>query len=130
MDTPHLMVPIVLRGAATHIIINGWCRTDMFGPHTIGDRASTSALGAIWATICHSPDYPELAIWASAAFASYLNAWFMPRPNSLTGVARYPKSKRVITSWNNRDGRTADQVVTALRAAADRYESECLSTIQ
>ena len=113
-----------LRGAAHYIAVHGWTQGDYYDPYDNGPFPATCATGAI-SMAAHgrrtddiealSLDYKSDYVRAVDHFADYLDRH--------TCDPHAPDDTTVLPfDYNDAPGRTADQVITALRDAADEWD--------
>jgi hypothetical protein len=136
-DTPatvHEQTPAqLLRGAAVHIDTHGWhqgCRYEMHAelnptpPACAAGALCIATYGSALADLIRWPE-PTEAQWRALGevyrfFACHLlgtDLGYRGDPGELLDVY-----EEIIGTWNDHDGRTAAQVTTALREAADGWD--------
>lgn len=104
-------IPAALRGAATMIREKGWCQGSAIGPR--------GEVCVSWA-VCRAD--PRSVILAREAVRDELYRRGVP-PNWQTPVWKTPKDKPPETislaRWNDEEGRTKEEVLEVLEAAAE-----------
>jgi hypothetical protein len=133
----------VLRTAADYLETNGWSQREFFAWGD-GDHPAACALGAIQIAVTGQPvdvfaglcDHADLvAVQAAAASvvkhlhhvynaAQFTSIW---DPHTATWL-ECADPTHTLTVWNDRDGRTANEVITALREAANQHEKTAPTT--
>jgi hypothetical protein len=124
-DTPARL----LRAAADYIEAHGWHQGTLFNRLTTTERPPACAAGALYfagygdaISEVHMLLYPRRVVLAAfRVFAGHLVDTDPTLPNepATDSLAAY---EEVIGAWNDRDHRTAVEVTTTLRAAADQWE--------
>jgi hypothetical protein len=119
----------LLRGAALYLQRHGWLQGDFFDLLAEAAFPPACAIGAI--NICAhgrpilgSDDtaddaHTDAAIRAMRVLAAYLDPYYA----DTTGIPYGPSAIDVVSDWNDHDGRTLHDVVTALTDAADDWDS-------
>ena len=107
----------LLRGAALYLRRHGWIQDDYYRPassHT-ATTPPACAVGAIaMAAYGHAVDAPSLHTEPEVKD-------FHRAVDALDGYLQDTHAADLYT-WNDTDGRTAEQVITALHEAADRWD--------
>jgi hypothetical protein len=126
MDTTPPTTAAILYGAADHLSRHGWHQGGL-RPYTgtitvppplcAGSAISVAAHGNILSWLF---DTDPAASSALAYFAQHITL-------SLTG-APWQDPAGIVSQWNDDPLRTADEVITALRAAAKQWETEHATT--
>jgi hypothetical protein len=112
----------VLRSAALYLRRHGLHQGDMFA-HPIGLGSAACAQGAVKMAICGNPHgtYTDhdvvLFDETMTVLAEQVDCDFNPWDDD----ANTPWI--VVADWNDAEGRTVDQVVTAMTEAADQYDT-------
>jgi hypothetical protein len=128
--TPNTDPVQVLRNAADYLETNGWIQGDFFVRTGMNHEPTAAcALGAIQIAVVgfaldvfslFNPGAPEFdtTVRAAGLVVNHLR--------QLHNTARLSTSSQTtaLVRWNDRNGRTAAEVVTAMREAADRHDRE------
>jgi hypothetical protein len=126
VDRPDLSPADVLRCAALYVQRHGFHQGDMFADLTTSTPAAC-AQGAVKMAICGNPhaSYTRhdavLFDETMTVLAGHLDPDFDSWGLDIFGEPAEPQS--VVADWNDEDGRTIDQLVTALTEAADDYDT-------
>ena len=107
-----------LYGAALFIEQYGWGQENLFGSYE--PPAQMCALGAIGMAMFANPSDAQAILWDEHSPVTVL-AEHIDAAAYHNAVVH---ANEIVADWNDTPGRTAEQVVTELRAAADAYESE------
>lgn len=120
-----------LRVAATYLADYGWWQGDLYADLTISCPPA-DVPGAVRAVVYgYANDAPvldgrlgwhvDIALGVLADHLDHLNTGQPDDGLTLLGWLDY--AGHAVTAWNDDTGRTLDQVLTAMRAAADRYDT-------
>ncbi|NUT23814.1 MAG: hypothetical protein HOV77_32015 [Hamadaea sp.] len=121
MNTPTNPTPVatpaqILRDAATYLQVYGWTTDNYYDRSTAAAFPPACASGAIYYAAC-GVAYP--------ATLDGLDSYYEAEDFFVRHLGLNPKQSDLpIADWNDRDGQTADTVITALRSAADAWESK------
>ena len=120
----------VLRRAADHLTKHGWVQHHYYGtnhPHPAACAVGALAIAAYgyphadpFSAAFDDDDPTQLACWHLFVDAEFALAAYLGLHTIADGPALFDES---IHGWNDHPGRTADQVITALHAAADRHQT-------
>jgi len=116
----------VLRYAALYVQRHGFHQGDMFASLTT-PTPPACAQGAVKMVICgnpqaaYTPDEAVLFDETNRALARHLDREYLGWEHDPTGVPAAPHA--LVAEWNDEDGRTADELVTAMTDAADEYDT-------
>ena len=118
---------VVLRRAADYIDAHGWSQGSYLPDLPTAGPPPVCALGAIRIVICghltrryldgYTPDQTRRILTTERAFAAHLGHDFTPDDTI--------DIRKAIWTWNDRDWRTATEVITELRVAAGTYDRKC-----
>jgi hypothetical protein len=114
----------VLRGAALYLARHGWHQGGFYDVTSDEVFPPACAAGAIRVAVCGEPvsdlvdqgdrrPQAQDVIMAQRVLAAYLDHEFLPWEAS---------SLDIVGDWNDEDGRTTEQVIAALNAAADEWD--------
>jgi hypothetical protein len=115
----------VLRDAALYLERHGWTRGLLYADH-LAVIPPACAVGAIRYAMFGSPvitatnEQMTQADPIVSVLADYVYDPDNPPPDIDTWASEHPNA--VVTDWNDTHGRTADEVIAALRAAADDWD--------
>jgi len=119
---------VILRGAARYLDLHGWTQGVYYGLTDDTAFPAACAVGAISMAIygnhravVSDGTEPDRADWrllnrTKAVLVDFLDLADPPPWDTRDDYHGYPYT------WNDRPSRTAEQVVTTLRAAADHYD--------
>lgn len=116
----------VLRYAALYVQRHGFHQGDMFALQAT-PTPPACAQGAVKMAICGNPHATYTAAEAALfdqtnrVLAAHLDSEYLGWALDQDGVPAAPHA--LVAEWNDEDGRTADELVTALTEAADGYDA-------
>jgi hypothetical protein len=129
MTTVDIPIPDSLRGGALYIERHGWRQNDMYERRIEDGRLvpfpPVCAMGAIVMATCGTTLPAPFALDACWPAMRVLGEFLYPDAIDMADS----DLRDEIGSWNDADDRTTEQVTSALRAAADHYESQHTSTV-
>jgi hypothetical protein len=125
-DRSDLSPADVLRYAALYVQRHGFHQGDMFADY-VSPTPAACAQGAVKMAICGNPHatytrhdavlFDETMTVLAGHLDPDLDSWGL----DIFGEPAEPHL--VVADWNDEDGRTVDQLVTALTGAADEYDT-------
>jgi hypothetical protein len=126
-DTPAEVVTpaTILRGAATYLETHGWTQGDYYA--TTSPFPPACAAGAIVMAAHGTRIEDPLACYTATTrefrlAIEALNSYLIDQGAVIPDPDEWSAEPTSSLDWNDRDERTADAVIAALRAAADEYD--------